>query len=231
MNAHRSAVTGQWSLRLACLVAVCLTAVPAFAQFDRGQISGVIKDSSGGVVPGATVTASQPQSTNPRVTVTDASGFYTLANLASGRYDISAELQGFKKAVREGVQLDAAGALTIDFALVRGRADRGGDGHRGADAAPERLGAAKDDRVEGHRAALVLRAQSDRRRRAQGRRRRRQLQQLRLLGPHQRRVQHQRQPHRREQHRGRRRHGRCARGRPAPSSASRTSTRFRRSRC
>ena len=47
MNAHRSAVTGQWSLRLACLVAVCLTAVPAFAQFDRGQISGVIKDSSG----------------------------------------------------------------------------------------------------------------------------------------------------------------------------------------
>ena len=84
MNAHRSAVTGQWSLRLACLVAVCLTAVPAFAQFDRGQISGVIKDSSGGVVPGATVTATQPQSTNPRVTVTDASGFYTFANLAVG---------------------------------------------------------------------------------------------------------------------------------------------------
>jgi hypothetical protein len=107
-----------------CLLAGCLIAAmpaPAAAQFDRGQISGVIKDGSGAVIPGATVTATQVQSTQqPRVTVTDASGFYTFANLPSGRYDISAELQGFKKSVREGVQLDATGALTIDFALSTG---------------------------------------------------------------------------------------------------------------
>ena len=63
----------------------------------------------------------------------------------------------------------------------------------------------KTDRGEGHRAAVVLGPQPDRRRRPEGRRHRRQLQQLRLLGPRQRRLQHQRQPHRREQHHGRRR--------------------------
>ena len=52
--------------------------------------------------------------------MTDASGFYTFANLPAGRYNISAELQGFKKSIKEGVQLDAAGALTIDLALSTG---------------------------------------------------------------------------------------------------------------
>ena len=47
-----------------CLLAVCAVlamAVPAAAQFDRGQISGVVKDDTGGVVPGATVTATSVQ--------------------------------------------------------------------------------------------------------------------------------------------------------------------------
>ena len=103
-----------------CVLALWLCAVPAAAQFDRGQISGVIKDESGAIIPGATVTAIQVQTKTPRVTVTDGSGFYTFANLPSGRYDITAELQGFKKAVKEGVQLDAAGSLTMDFSLSTG---------------------------------------------------------------------------------------------------------------
>ena len=106
---------------IALIVALTIAgALPAFAQFDRGQISGVVKDESGGVVPGATVTAIQVQTQAPRTTVTDASGFYTFANLPPGRYDITAELQGFKKAVKESVQLDATGALTIDFSLATG---------------------------------------------------------------------------------------------------------------
>ena len=48
------------------------------------------------------------------------SGFYTFANLPAGRYNVSAELQGFKKAVKEGVQLDAAGSVSMDFALSAG---------------------------------------------------------------------------------------------------------------
>ena len=110
----------QWCLGIACLVGVLLSAAPAFAQFDRGQISGVIKDETGGVMPGVTVTATQVQTQTVRTVVTDASGFYTFASLPAGRYNIGAELQGFKKSVKEGVQLDATGALTIDFALSTG---------------------------------------------------------------------------------------------------------------
>jgi len=110
----------QWCLGIACLLGVVFAATPAFAQFDRGQISGVVKDSTGGVVPGVTVTATLVSTQTPRETVTDASGFYTFANLPAGRYNISAELQGFKKSIKEGVQLDAAGALTIDLALSTG---------------------------------------------------------------------------------------------------------------
>src|SRR3982750_3435107 len=110
----------QWCLGIACLLGVVFAATPAFAQFDRGQISGVVKDDTGGVVPGVTVTATQVSTQAARDTVTDASGFYTFANLSAGRYNISAELQGFKKSIKEGVQLDAAGALTIDLALSTG---------------------------------------------------------------------------------------------------------------
>ena len=99
---------------------VLVSAAPAAAQFDRGQISGTVKDAQGGVVPGATVTVTNTQTQITQNTVTDSSGFYTVPNLAPGRYDVSAELEGFKKAVRSGVQLDAASAQTIEFALATG---------------------------------------------------------------------------------------------------------------
>src|SRR3954454_6739617 len=104
----------------AALGCVLLTALPAAAQFDRGQISGTVKDAQGAVVPGATVTVTNTQTQITQNTVTDSSGFYTVPNLAPGRYDVSAELEGFKKAVRSGVQLDAASAQTLEFALATG---------------------------------------------------------------------------------------------------------------
>jgi hypothetical protein len=109
------------SVRMAAgILCLCLVAAPAAAQIDRGQISGTIKDQSGAVVPGATVTATNLQTQTSRVTVTDGSGFYTFPNLAPGRYSVGAELQGFRKIVQENVQLDATGALTIDFTLQAG---------------------------------------------------------------------------------------------------------------
>jgi len=106
-------------LRAGLALLVALIAAPAFAQFDRGSISGTITDQSGGVVPGVTVTVTNAQQ-QQRTAVTDGSGFYTFPNLQAGRYHISAELEGFKKLVRDNVVLDAAGALTIDFALETG---------------------------------------------------------------------------------------------------------------
>ena len=114
---------------------------------------------------------------------------------------------GLQEISRSNVQLDAAGSLDARLHARDRRADRRSHRHRRIAAAADRRGAAQDGRGEGHRAAVVLRPQPDWRRRPQGGRRRRQLQQLQLLEPRQRRLQHQRQPQRREQHHGRRRDG------------------------
>src|SRR5437867_3172458 len=93
---------------------------PALAQFDRGSISGTIKDQQGGVMPGVTVTVTNQQTRQTQSTVTDGTGFYTFPNLLPGQYDVLAELQGFKKANRSSITLDATGKQTIDFALQTG---------------------------------------------------------------------------------------------------------------
>ncbi|PYR89525.1 MAG: TonB-dependent receptor [Acidobacteria bacterium] len=112
-------VRGATRAMMACATLLVLAA-PAAAQFDRGQISGRVKDAQGGVVPGATVTATNNQTQIASTTVSDGTGFYTFPNLPAGRYTVATELQGFKKALRNDVQLDAAGSLTIDFALETG---------------------------------------------------------------------------------------------------------------
>jgi Carboxypeptidase regulatory-like domain len=114
---HRQTAVRQLFIALALLI---VSVSPAFAQLDRGTISGTIKDAQGGVMPGVTVTAVSTLNKQERSTVTDGSGFYTFANLQPGTYDITAELQGFKKASRQNVQLDAAGALAMDLALEAG---------------------------------------------------------------------------------------------------------------
>jgi hypothetical protein len=102
------------------LLLVLAGPAPAAAQFDRGTISGTIKDEQGGVVPGATVTATSLQTQQSRSTTTDGSGYYTIVNLQPGRYELNTELQGFKKVSRTSVQLDAGGVTIIDFTLQAG---------------------------------------------------------------------------------------------------------------
>lgn len=96
------------------------SAAPALAQFERAQISGVAKDEQGGVMPGVTVTATSQSTGQASTVVTDSSGFYTFPALAPGKYNIVAELSGFKKVVRNDVQLDAAGQIRYDVTLATG---------------------------------------------------------------------------------------------------------------
>ena len=110
----------RWVLGALTAVSMLVFTSTASAQFERGTISGTVKDASGGVVPGVTITATNLATQSPSVAVSDATGFYTFPNLRPGQYTLSAELEGFKKAVRESLQLDAAGALTIDFTLEAG---------------------------------------------------------------------------------------------------------------
>jgi hypothetical protein len=114
----------RWNAPLRRIAFTCLfllgIATTALAQFDRGTITGTIKDSQGGIVPGVTVTATSTQTQQSRTTVTDGSGYYTFPNLSAGRYELLVELSGFKKVSRSNVQLDAAGSLALDFTLEAG---------------------------------------------------------------------------------------------------------------
>src|SRR5947209_6352026 len=110
---RRRAVSRAFCLAL-CLL---LCGLGANAQTIVGRISGTIKDASGAVVPGSTVTVTNAATNLVRTATTDADGFYTVTNLPVGTYAISAESSGFKKAELSGVALAADARLTIDLAL------------------------------------------------------------------------------------------------------------------
>ena len=81
-----------------CALLVCLCAAPpAFAQGGFGAIGGTAMDSSGAVLPGVTVTLSNPGTIGGnQVTVTDARGTYQFPRLVPGRYAVKGELTGFR---------------------------------------------------------------------------------------------------------------------------------------
>ena len=90
------------------LLAVLGITAPAAAQGEASAaVNGIITDAQGGVLPGVTVTLRNVESGTVRTTVTEADGQYRIAGLLTGRYDLTAELQGF--GVREAPGL----ALTI----------------------------------------------------------------------------------------------------------------------
>ena len=91
---------------------------PAFAQ--QGQINGVVTDSSGGVVPGVTVTAVEAQTGLSRETVTGANGRYNFPSMRPTVYEITAALTGFRTVKRTGVELQANQALTVNVTLELG---------------------------------------------------------------------------------------------------------------
>ena len=102
-----------------CL-AIVLSSVMLHAQAgSTAQITGVVKDTSGGVLPGADVTATQTDTGLKRTTVTDAKGSYTLPNLPVGPYRLDVNLPGFKSYVRTGVvlQVNDAPVINVDLSL------------------------------------------------------------------------------------------------------------------
>ena len=103
----------------ACVLGVLLTLVarPVLAQTGDGNLRGYVKDGSGAVLPGVSVTATSSELLAPVATVTDGAGLYRLNNLPPGTYVIIAELQGFSIVRREGILVRAGATFTIDFDL------------------------------------------------------------------------------------------------------------------
>lgn len=92
----------------------------ASAQETTATITGLVKDQSGAVVPGATVKV-RNLGTNAETTgVTDATGGYVAAQLPVGRYTVTVELAGFKTFVRADLELHLADRLRVDATLQTG---------------------------------------------------------------------------------------------------------------
>ncbi len=107
------------------LVALCLTfcfAVPSFSQTQVfGTISGTISDKSGAVVPGAQITITNKSTGLSQTTKTNDSGYYVLSNLPSGKYDVTAEKEGFQRCTNTGVILDPAGNVALTCVMEVGQ--------------------------------------------------------------------------------------------------------------
>src|SRR5438093_3719041 len=106
---------------LGCVFVLFLTSASVNAQAGAtAQISGTVKDSSGGILPGADVTATQTDTGFKRTVITDGTGGYTLTNLPIGPYKLDVNLQGFKAYSRTGIVLQVNSSPTINVELSLG---------------------------------------------------------------------------------------------------------------
>lgn len=92
----------------------------ARAQTDTGAIVGTVKDQSGSVIPGVTITITHEGTGLVYTVVTNHAGQYVFPSLRIGTYTVAAELEGFRRAVRPKVDLNVQGRLDISFSLELG---------------------------------------------------------------------------------------------------------------
>ena len=98
----------------------CLVILPASA-YAQASITGVVKDTSGAVLPGVTVDATSPALTERvRSAVTDGAGLYRIVDLRPGTYAMTFTLPGFATVKREGVELTGSFTATINADLKLG---------------------------------------------------------------------------------------------------------------
>jgi hypothetical protein len=103
------------------LVVVLVAASVSQAQVgSTAQITGTVKDSSGAVLPGADVTATQTDTGFKRSDVTDGNGSYTLSNLPVGPYRLEVALSGFRSFVQTGIVLQVNANPVIPVVMQLG---------------------------------------------------------------------------------------------------------------
>ncbi len=105
---------------LATLVLVAGVDMPVSAQTNTGEIAGIVRDAQGLVLPGVTVVAEHVETGGKTARTTDERGRYFHPYLRVGRYVVTAELQGFRRGVRDGVVLQVGQVVSLDFMLEVG---------------------------------------------------------------------------------------------------------------
>ena len=101
-----------------CLLLLAATVLVPAAVFAQASIAGVVKDTSGAVLPGVTVEAASPALIEKtRAAVTDGTGQFRIENLRPGTYSVTFTLTGFSTVKREGVELTGSGTANVSADL------------------------------------------------------------------------------------------------------------------
>src|SRR5262249_47942318 len=107
---------GSSKLLVLCLFAARL----AYSQAVSGSLLGTVMDSSGGVIANAQVALTEMDTGIVRNTRTGEAGNYVFVNLPQGRYAVTIEMQGFKKAARENIDVLVNTSVRVDMTLLPG---------------------------------------------------------------------------------------------------------------
>ncbi|MGH9385492.1 MAG: carboxypeptidase regulatory-like domain-containing protein [Vicinamibacterales bacterium] len=105
---------------LALLVAMAV-AVPAWAQFDTASVVGTVRDSSGAVIAGATVTLTSAATGVSVTRTSNANGLYEFITVRPGTYIVTGEQTGFALALADNVQVQVGARLRVDLTLTVGQ--------------------------------------------------------------------------------------------------------------
>jgi hypothetical protein len=105
---------------LKILLIAAVAASLTLAQSLDGTLRGEVHDATGALVPGAVITARNLGTGAVRTAETSSAGIYNFANLLIGTYSVSAELKGFKRHVRTGVEIKANQITEADIMLELG---------------------------------------------------------------------------------------------------------------
>ena len=112
-----------WSVCVSVMLALGVMALPASALAQSASgIAGVVRDSSGGVLPGVTVEATSPALIEgTRSTISGTNGTFQITDLRPGDYVVTFTLPGFRTVRREGIRLGASFTATVNVELAVGQ--------------------------------------------------------------------------------------------------------------
>lgn len=96
------------------------SAVRGFPQVDTATIVGTVRDTSGGVIPGASITATEVNTGIRTEVKSGPDGNYVITPLKIGTYSVTVDAQGFQKVVRQNVVLNVQAGVRVDFSLQVG---------------------------------------------------------------------------------------------------------------
>jgi hypothetical protein len=107
--------------RVVVLLGALLMVQPAAHAQITGTVTGTVADSSGAVIPGATVTLTNEASKDVRTTVSDSAGYFAFPGVLPGTYTIKVEMKGFKTFEQNGLALQASDKRNVNATLTVGQ--------------------------------------------------------------------------------------------------------------